>query len=72
METEALENVAESAANSSSMWDLLWSADTITKVVLIGLIFASVWSWAIIFEKIGVLRQLKQKTAKFEENTLFQ
>jgi biopolymer transport protein TolQ len=39
----------------------------VTKVVLFGLIMASVWSWAIIFEKIGVLRQLKQRTAKFEE-----
>ena len=57
----------QEVANNSSMWDLLWSADTVTKVVLIGLIMASVWSWAIIFEKIGVLRQLKQKTAKFEE-----
>lgn len=63
METEVLQNTA----NNSSMWDLLWSADTITKVVLIGLVLASVWSWAIIFEKFGVLRQLKQKTAKFEE-----
>ena len=57
----------QEVANNSSMWDLLWSADTVTKVVLIGLIMASVWSWAIIIEKIGVLRQLKQKTAKFEE-----
>lgn len=63
METEVLQETA----NNGSMWDLLWSADTITKIVLIGLIFASVWCWAIIFEKFGVLRQLKQKTAKFEE-----
>lgn len=63
METEVLQ---ETAANGS-MWDLLWSADTVTKIVLIGLILASVWCWAIIFEKFGVLRQLKQKTAKFEE-----
>ena len=67
METEVLENAADAAASSSSMWDLLWSADTVTKVVLVGLVMASVWSWAIIFEKFGVLRQLKQKTAKFEE-----
>lgn len=63
METEILQETA----NNGSMWDLLWSADTVTKIVLIGLIFASVWCWAIIFEKFGVLRQLKQKTAKFEE-----
>lgn len=63
METEVLQETA----NNGSMWDLLWSADTVTKIVLIGLILASVWCWAIIFEKFGVLRQLKQKTAKFEE-----
>lgn len=63
METEVLQETA----NSGSMWDLLWSADTVTKIVLVGLILASVWCWAIIFEKFGVLRQLKQKTAKFEE-----
>ena len=67
METEVLENATEAVANSSSMWDLLWSADTVTKLVLVGLVLASVWSWAIIFEKFGVLRQLKQRTAKFEE-----
>lgn len=66
METEVIEKTVESTG--SSMWDLVWSSDSVTKVVLIGLILASVWSWAIIFEKLGVLRQLKQKTAKFEEN----
>ena len=55
METQVLQEVA----NNSSMWDLLWSADMVTKVVLIGLILASVWSWAIIFEKFGTLRQMK-------------
>ena len=63
METQVLQEVA----NNSSMWDLVWSADMVTKVVLIGLILASVWSWAIIFEKFGTLRQLKNKTEKFEE-----
>ena len=63
METQVLQEVA----NNSSMWDLLWSADMVTKVVLVGLILASVWSWAIIFEKIGTLRQLKARSLKFEE-----
>lgn len=63
METQVLQEVA----NNSSMWDLLWASDMVTKAVLVGLIFASVWSWAIIFEKVATLRQLKAKTAKFEE-----
>ena len=58
METQVLQEVA----NNSTMWDLLWSSDMVTKAVLVGLILASVWSWAIIFEKFGTLRQLKNKT----------
>ena len=65
METETIEETV--VDTGSSMWDLILASDSITKLVLIGLILASVWSWAIIFEKIGLLRQLKQKTAKFEE-----
>ncbi len=63
METEVLQE----AANNSSMWDLLWASDSVTKLVLIGLILASVWSWAIIIEKLGTLRQVKQRSRKFEE-----
>ena len=50
-----------------SMWDLVWASDTVTKVVMIGLIAASVWSWTIIFEKFATLRQVKRNTKKFEE-----
>lgn len=49
------------------MWDMVWSSDLITKAVMIGLIAASVWSWAIIFEKINTLRQVKRLSKTFEE-----
>ena len=67
METEALADAVNTAANQMSMWDLVWASDTVTKVVMIGLIAASVWSWTIIFEKITTLRQVKNTTKKFEE-----
>ena len=54
-------------ASSMSMWDLVWASDMVTKVVMIGLIAASVWCWAIIIEKWGTLRQVKQRSNKFEE-----
>ena len=60
MDTETLTDVASTAAQQMSMWDLVWASDMVTKVVMIGLIAASVWSWAIIIEKIGTLRQVKQ------------
>ena len=63
METQVISEVA----NQMSMWDLVWASDMMTKVVMIGLIAASVWSWAIIFEKLGTLRQLKARSYKFEE-----
>ena len=59
METE----VAAEVVNQLSMWDMVWSSDLITKAVMIGLIAASVWSWAIIFEKINTLRQVKRLTS---------
>lgn len=50
METQTLTDVVNTA-NQMSMWDLVWASDMVTKVVMIGLIAASVWSWAIIIEK---------------------
>ena len=66
METETLSDVTN-AASAMSMWDLVWASDMVTKVVMIGLIAASVWCWAIIIEKFGTLRQVKLKSNKFEE-----
>ena len=40
--------VVSEVANQMSMWDLVWASDMVTKVVMIGLMAASVWSWAII------------------------
>ena len=67
MDTQTLSDVTQTAAQTMSMWDLVWASDMVTKVVMIGLIAASVWCWAIIIEKVGTLRQVKQRSNKFEE-----
>lgn len=67
METQTLSDVAQTATEQMSLWDLVWSSDTITKVVMIGLIAVSVWSWAIIMEKFATLRQVRSLSKKFEE-----
>jgi len=59
------QNLAE-AAGQLSMWDMVWSSDFVTKVVMIGLIAASVWSWAIIIDKVRMLREVKQRSRSFE------
>lgn len=67
METQALAEVA-AASSTLSLWGLIWSSDLIIKIVILGLVAASVWSWAIIIEKVGTLRYVKKLSAKFEEN----
>lgn len=57
-----------------SLWDLFIQADWIVKSVILGLAGASIWSWAIIFSKIILLKQLTREaqdvTASFSEGIL--
>ncbi|MDR1026646.1 MAG: protein TolQ [Lactobacillus sp.] len=66
METENLVDVVNTAQNMS-IFDLIWSADAVIKIVVLGLVFASVWSWAIIIEKVGTLRSIKKLSKSFED-----
>lgn len=50
-----------------SFWNLFWQADTVVKFVMIGLIIASVWSWAIIIDKWFMLKSVHFKTRNFEK-----
>ena len=51
-----------------SMWTLFWSADWVVKSVIIMLISASVWCWAITFEKITSLKRLNAQALSFEKS----
>lgn len=59
---------AAQAATDLSMLALFLQADLIVKSVMIGLVFASVWCWTIIFDKLMRLRRLAAKADKFEES----
>lgn len=50
-----------------SFIELFLRADFAVKAVMIGLILASVWCWAIIFEKIVRLRKLNRLSNDFED-----
>ena len=50
-----------------SIWTLFLNADLIVKLVILMLVLASVWSWAIIFEKFFKLRRLHQQADEFED-----
>ena len=50
-----------------SVWALFLQADWIVKSVMILLMLASIWSWAIIFDKLLRLRRLREQARQFEE-----
>ena len=54
------------AADDFSMISLFLRADIIVKAVMVLLIMASVWSWAIIFDKLTSIRRLNAKATDFE------
>ena len=49
-----------------SLWSLFVQAHLVVKVVMIGLILSSVWSWAIIIEKLILIERTKRDTADFD------
>jgi biopolymer transport protein TolQ len=57
-----------SANYDLSIWGLFFQADIVVKVVLVILLFASFWTWAIIFEKALRMRRLRSQAENFEES----
>jgi len=54
-------------ATEISPWALFLQADIIVKAVMFGLLAASVWSWAIIFNRSRVLARINGEAQKFED-----
>lgn len=54
-------------AHDFSMWSLFMRADWIVKAVILMLVVASVWCWAIIFEKVTRLKKLNALAQSFEK-----
>src|SRR6267154_2368500 len=50
-----------------SVYGLFMQADWVVKAVMIALLLASFWSWAMIFEKMLRLRALKRSATLFED-----
>ena len=51
-----------------SFWALFWGAHFVVKAVMIGLLAASVWSWAIIVNKFILIRKFRTSMDQFEES----
>ncbi|MCO6419664.1 protein TolQ [Siccirubricoccus sp. KC 17139] len=55
------------AAADLSLWGLFLQADWVVKLVMLGLLFASIWVWAIVFEKVTSLRRANKAADAFED-----
>lgn len=50
-----------------SLWGLFWQASIIVKFVMLGLLIASVWVWAIIVDKTLLYNRTRRQMDKFEQ-----
>ena len=57
---------ALAAPASFSVLSLFWQSHIVVKLVMIGLIVASVWCWAIIFDKYLLFARTRRQIDKFE------
>ena len=69
MENQAVDavNLVQNGAYDLSIFSLFIRADPIVKLVIFGLFIASIWSWAIIINKIKMIRKMNNVTKKFED-----
>ncbi|MBX9772807.1 MAG: protein TolQ [Xanthobacteraceae bacterium] len=55
------------ADNNLSLWALFYNADLIVKLVMIGLLVASVWVWAIAIDKMILYSRMRRAMDRFEQ-----
>ncbi|MFZ1775501.1 MAG: protein TolQ [Rhizobiaceae bacterium] len=62
-----MEQVALAAPGELSVWALFWQAGWVVKGVMIGLILASVWTWAIVIDKVVTYGRMRAALNRFEQ-----
>ena len=69
MEQEiAAQVVGLGGATDFSLWSLFLRADFVVKFVIILLIFSSIFSWALIFDKFKLFKKINKSIEEFEKN----
>ncbi|MCM2290921.1 protein TolQ [Allorhizobium sp. BGMRC 0089] len=63
-----MEHVGLAAATQDvTLWSLFMQAGFIVKLVMLGLLGASVWTWAIVFDKVVRFRSARRQYDQFEQ-----
>ena len=65
---ETIEKKVIEETTDFSIFSMFFQADIVVKIVIIILIFSSIWSWAIIFSKYTSLKNILIDSEDFEEN----
>ena len=68
MDVETVQGMAQPAPMGQiSIWHLALNASFVVQIVMVGLALASIWSWAIIFEKLYLYRRTRAANDRFEQ-----
>ncbi|MDW6021899.1 protein TolQ [Mesorhizobium sp. BAC0120] len=63
-----MENIALADTGAQlSIWALFWQAGWVVKLVMLGLLGASIWTWAIIFDKVVSYNRMRAALNRFEQ-----
>jgi biopolymer transport protein TolQ len=65
--TDVVKQTIASTGGAHSFLELFLQAHIVVKIVMVGLLLASVWSWAIIFNKIFTFRHARREADRFEQ-----
>lgn len=61
-------NTSNQAIQDDSVFSLFWNAGFMIKLVMLSLLFASIWSWAIIIQKHMKMKKLNMEADIFEDS----
>jgi biopolymer transport protein TolQ len=64
---DVVQQTIASPAGGHSFIELFMQAHVVVQIVMLGLVLASVWSWAIIFSKIYAFRRARREADRFEQ-----
>ena len=69
MESDAVGLIGAASAETAelTLWALFLRADIVVKLVMLMLLVASVWCWAVIFDKVRLVRRVRAAADNFEE-----
>lgn len=62
-----MEQAALGAVSEVSLWALFMQAGIVVKLVMLGLLSASVWTWAIVIDKTITFRKTRKQLDHFEQ-----